>query len=148
MKIDNIDEVEEFAKEMNYFFTYIERTNSDLKNELRIKELEQDDLLHEIELSKLNAFELSKVAVRLRNVRQERRVIKDKLEFISTLKGFADKYNNKLITGDIAQLLKNIRKLKNKADDLWSRNLPILASYEPGSTFNIVPPESDTFTYW
>ena len=110
MKIDNIDEVEEFAKEMNYFFTYIERTNSD---ELRIKELEQDDLLHEIELSKLNAFELSKVAVRLRNVRQERRVIKDKLEFISTLKGFADKYNNKLITGDIAQLLKNIRKLKD-----------------------------------
>ena len=113
MKIDNIDEVEEFAKEMNYFFTYIERTNSDLKNELRIKELEQDDLLHEIELSKLNAFELSKVAVRLRNVRQERKVIKDKLEFISTLKGFADKYNNKLITGDIAQLLKNIRKLKD-----------------------------------
>ena len=113
MKIDNIDEVEEFAKEMNYFFTYIERTNSDLKNELRIKELEQDDLLHEIELSKLNAFELSKVAVRLRNVRQERRVIKDKLEFISTLKGFADKYNNKLITGDIAQLLKNIKKLKD-----------------------------------
>lgn len=112
MKIDNIDEVEEFAKEMNYFFTYIERTNSDLKNELRIKELEQDDLLHEIELSKLNAFELSKVAVRLRNVRQERRVIKDKLEFISTLEGFADKYNNKLITGDIAQLLKNIRNLK------------------------------------
>ena len=85
MKIDNIDEVEEFAKEMNYFFTYIERTNSDLKNELRIKELEQDDLLHEIELSKLNAFELSKVAVRLRDVRHERRGIKDKLEFISTL---------------------------------------------------------------
>lgn len=112
MKIDNIDEVEEFAKEMNYFFTYIERTNSDLKNELRIKELEQDDLLHEIELSKLNAFELSKVAVRLRDVRHERRDIKDKLEFISTLKGFADKYNNKLITGDIAQLLKNIRNLK------------------------------------
>lgn len=49
----------------------------------------------------------------MRNVRQERRVIKDKLEFISTLKGFADKYNNKLITGDIAQLLKNIRKLKD-----------------------------------
>lgn len=112
MKIDNIDEVEEFAKEMNYFFTYIERTNSDLKNELRIKELEQDDLLHEIELSKLNAFELSKVAVRLRDVRHEKRGIKDKLKFISTLKGFADKYNNKLITGDIAQLLKNIRNLK------------------------------------
>lgn len=83
---------------------------------MRVKELEQDDLLHEIELSKLNAFELSKVAVRLRDVRQERRVIKDKLEFISTLKGFSDKYNNKLITGDIAQLLKNIRMLKENWD--------------------------------
>lgn len=119
MKIDNIDEVEAFAKEMNYFFTYIERTNSDLKNELRTKEFEQDDLLHEIELSKLNAFELSKVAVRLRDVRQERRIIKDKLEFISTLKGFTDKYNNKLITGDIAQLLKNIRNLKEN----WSNRI-------------------------
>lgn len=116
MKIDNIDEVEAFAKEMNYFFTNIERTNSNLKNELRVKELEQDDLLHEIELSKLNAFELSKVAVRLRDVRQERRVIKDKLEFIATLKGFSDKYNNKLITGDIAQLLKNIRMIKENWD--------------------------------
>ena len=62
MQIDNIDEIEKFVEEMNYFFTNIERTNSDLKNELRTKELEQDDLLHEIELSNLNAFELTKVA--------------------------------------------------------------------------------------
>ena len=119
MKIDNIDEVETFVKEMDYFFTYIERTNSDLKSKLKVKELEQDDLLHEIELSKLNAFELSKVAVRLRNVRQERRVIKDKLEFISTVKGFSDKYNNKLITGDIMQLLKNISNLKEN----WKKRI-------------------------
>ncbi len=65
MQIDNIDEIEKFVEEMNYFFTNIERVNSDLKNQLRTKELEQDDLLHEIELSKLNAFELSKVATRL-----------------------------------------------------------------------------------
>ena len=119
MKIDNIDEVETFVKEMDYFFTYIERTNSDLKSKLKVKELEQDDLLHEIELSKLNAFELSKVAVRLRNVRQERRVIKDKLEFISTVKVFSDKYNNKLITGDITQLLKNISNLKEN----WKKRI-------------------------
>lgn len=41
MQIDNIDEIEKFVEEMNYFFTNIERTNSDLKNELRTKELEQ-----------------------------------------------------------------------------------------------------------
>ena len=119
MKIDNIEEVEKFIKEMNYFFTNIERTNSDLKNELRTKELEQDDLLHEIEISRLNAFELSKTAIRLRNTRRERRKIKDKLEFISTIKGFSDKYNNKLITGDIIQLLKNIRTMK----DNWNNRV-------------------------
>lgn len=79
MQIDNIDEIEKFVEEMNYFFTNIERVNSDLKNQLRTKELEQDDLLHEIELSKLNAFELTKVATRLQKTRKERREIKDKL---------------------------------------------------------------------
>lgn len=112
MQIDNIDEIEKFVEEMNYFFTNIERTNSDLKNELRTKELEQDDLLHEIELSNLNAFELTKVAGRLKKTRQQRREIKDKLDFIATIKGFSDKYNNKLITGDLINLLKNIRKLR------------------------------------
>lgn len=113
MQIDNIDEIEKFVEEMNYFFTNIEKVNSNLKNELRTKELEQDDLLHEIELSKLNAFELVKVAGRLKKTRKERREIKDKLEFIATIKGFSDKYNNKLITGDLINLLKNIRTLRN-----------------------------------
>ena len=112
MQIDNIDEIEKFVEEMNYFFTNIERVNSDLKNQLRTKELEQDDLLHEIELSKLNAFELTKVATRLQKTRKERREIKDKLEFIATIKGFSDKYTNKLITGDLINLLKNIRRLR------------------------------------
>lgn len=112
MQIDNIDEIEKFVEEMNYFFTNIERTNSDLKNQLRTKELEQDDLLHEVELSKLNAFELTKVATRLQKTRKERREIKDKLEFIATIKGFSDKYTNKLITGDLINLLKNIRRLR------------------------------------
>lgn len=112
MKIDNIDEIEKFVEEMNYFFTNIEKVNSDLKNELRTKELEQDDLLHEIELSNLNAFELTKVAGRLKKTRKERRNIKDKLEFIATIKGFSDKYTNKLITGDLINLLKNIRQLR------------------------------------
>lgn len=116
MQIDNMDEIEKFVEEMNYFFTNIERINSDLKNQLRTKELEQDDLLHEIELSKLNAFELSKVATRLQKTRKERRTIKDKLEFIATVKGFSDKYNNKMITGDLINLLKNIRRLRENWD--------------------------------
>lgn len=116
MVIEDMQQSLELLENIKYFFYNIEEIEKKLNTDLRNKEYERDDLLHEIELSKLNAFELSKVAVRLRDVRQERRVIKDKLEFISTLKGFSDKYNNKLITGDIAQLLKNIRILKENWD--------------------------------
>lgn len=117
MQIDNIDEVEKFVEQMNYFFTNIEKVNSDLKNRLRTKELEQDDLLHELEFSKLNAFELVKIASRLKKTRKERRDIKDKIEFIYTIKGFSDKYNNKLITGDLINLLKNIKQLRSNREN-------------------------------
>jgi len=117
LQIDNIDEVEKFVEQMNYFFTNIERVNSDLRNRLRTKELEQDDLLHELELSKLNAFELVKVASRLKKTRKERRDIKDKIEFVYTVKGFSDKYNNKLITGDLINLLKNIKQLRSNREN-------------------------------
>ena len=117
MQIDNIDEVEKFVEQMNYFFTNIERVNSDLKNRLRTKELEQDDLLHELELRKLNDFELVKVASRLKKTRKERRDIKDKIEFVYTVKGFSDKYNNKLITGDLINLLKNIKQLRSNREN-------------------------------
>jgi len=33
-----------------------------------------------------------------------------------TLKGFTDKYNNKLITGDIIQVLKNLRTLEQNKE--------------------------------
>ena len=117
MQIDNIDEVEKFVEQMNYFFTNIEKVNSDLKNRLRTKELEQDDLLHELELSKLNAFELVRIASRLKKTRKERRDIKDKIEFIYTIKGFSDKYNNKLITGYLINLLKNIKQLRSNREN-------------------------------
>ena len=36
---------------------------------------------------------------------------------------------------------------KNYSSEVINRNLPIWASYEPGSTFNVVPPENDRFKY-
>ena len=114
MQIDDMKEIEKFVVEMNYFFTNVEKTNLELRNKLRIKELEQDDLLHEIELSKLNAVELLKIAKRLKKTRNERREIKDKLEFFEIIKSFSDKYVNRLITGDLIKVLKNIRTLKEK----------------------------------
>lgn len=103
---------EEFLIKMKNFFENIDKLKKDLEGEISRVELERNDLLHELELGNLNAVELTKVAVVLRAVLKERRQYKDELAKVMTLKGFTDKYNNKLIIGDILQVLKNLKTLK------------------------------------
>ena len=103
---------EEFLIKMKNFFENIDKLKADLEQEIKRVELERNDLLHELELGNLNAVELTKVAVVLRDVLKERRQYKDELAKVMTLKDFTDKYNNKLITGDIIQVVKNLRTLE------------------------------------
>lgn len=103
---------EEFLIEMKNFFENIDKLKVDLEKEINRVELERNDLLHELELGNLNAVELTKVAVVLRDILKERRQYKDELMKVMTLKGFTDKYNNKLIVGDIIQVLKNLKTLE------------------------------------
>lgn len=104
---------EEVLISMKNFFENIDKLKTDLEQEIKRVELERDDLLHELELGNLNAVELTKVAVVLRDVMKERRKYKDELARVMTLKGFTDKYNNKLIIGDILQVLKNLKTLES-----------------------------------
>lgn len=103
---------EEFLVNMKQFFEGIDKVKANLEQEINRVELERNDLLHELELAKLNAVEMSQVAKALRDVLRERRIYKDELAKVMTLKGFTDKYNNKLIIGDIIQVLKNLRTLE------------------------------------
>lgn len=103
---------EEFLIQMKNFFENIDKLKTDLESQIKDMEKARNDLLHELELGNLNAIELTKVAVALRDILKERRKYKDELAKVMTLKGFTDKYNNKLITGDIIQVLKNLRTLK------------------------------------
>lgn len=106
---------EKFLIEMKNFFENIDKLKIDLEKEIKRTELERNDLLHELELGKLNAVEMTRVAKVLKDVLKERRQYKDELNKVMTLKGFTDKYNNKLIVGDIIQVLKNLNTLeKNK----------------------------------
>lgn len=108
---------EEFLIQMKNFFENIDILKVDLENNIKETELARNDLLHELELGNLNAVEISKVAITLRGVLKERRKHKDELDKVMTLKGFTDKYNNKLITGDIIQVMKNLKTLqKNKEE--------------------------------
>ena len=113
---NNMTDEEEFLIKMKNFFENIDKLKKDLEGEISRVELERNDLLHELELGNLNAVELTKVAVVLRDVLKERRQYKDELAKVMTLKGFTDKYNNKLIIGDILQVLKNLKTLKQNKE--------------------------------
>ena len=113
MKIDDIKEIEEYLQETKEFFSYIDVERSRLEKELNDKELETVDLLHEIELASLNAIERSRVYSKLEKVRKDRRMIKDKLELVNTLKGFTSKYITKGICGDVNQVIENVNTLKS-----------------------------------
>lgn len=108
---------EEFLIEMKNFFENIDKLKADLEEQVKETELARNDLLHELELAKLNAIEMSRVAKALKEVLTERRKYKDELAKVMTLKGFTDKYNNKLIIKDIILVLKNLKTLKNNNEN-------------------------------
>lgn len=108
---------EEILKIMKDFFEGIDIEHSNLLQELSNKEAEQQDLLHELELNKLNAVEITKVAIDLKKVRKERRVIKNDIERVKTIKSFTDKYNNKFIVNEIKTLIKELYKLQKRQNN-------------------------------
>lgn len=102
---------------LNYILSFLKNTKSEeekAKEELRIKELEQQDLLHELEISKLNACEMAHITKRLIQVRKERRIIKNNLEKIKLIRRFTEKQNEKNLNSEIATLLHELKKTKNK----------------------------------
>ena len=108
---------EEILKIMKSFFEGIEEEYSNLLQELTNKEAEQQDLLHELELNNLNAVEITKVAIDLKRVRKERRIIKNDIERVKLIKSFTDKYNNRYITNEIKTLIKDLYKLQRKQEN-------------------------------
>lgn len=113
MQIDNIEEVKTLLVDIEYLFMNLEDVKKQLENEITRKEAEQEDYLHELELAKLNAMEIMKIAKLLIRTRRERRILKDKLELVNTIKGYTDKYITKGITAETNQVIKNIDTLMN-----------------------------------
>ena len=108
---------EEFLIEMKNFFENIDKLRIDLEEQIKETELARNDLLHELELAKLDGVGMMKVAKTLKEVLLERRKYKDELAKVMVLKELTDKYNNKLITGDIIKTLKELKDLKKKNEE-------------------------------
>ena len=113
MKIDEVDEAKELLINIDILFSNLDDIKKELEEKIRQKEAEQEDYLHEIELGNLNGIQLTGVAKQLKQTRKERRVFKDKLDLINTLKGYTDKYITKGIIGDTKQAIKNIEMLES-----------------------------------
>lgn len=105
---------------MKYMLNLFNNTKDDLQKELdklSQKDMELSDLDHYIEIHSLKSYELAKVGRLRKTLREERRQIKNNIEMIEVIKKFTDKYNNKLITGDIIQNLKEQGILKKRQEN-------------------------------
>lgn len=117
MQIDNMKDTLELLNNINYFFRNIDEIDKKLQSDLYNKEGERDDLLHEIELSKLNAIERMQTYSNLETVLKERRIIKDKMDLISTIKPYTTKYIMKGIFAETDTVIKNIKTLKSNQEN-------------------------------
>lgn len=115
-------EVDDFLKYMLNFFQNIDKQAQKISEELSQKDLERQDILHYIENTELNAAGYAKVGKLLKRVSMERREIKKELEKINCLKDkLANKYNNKLIAGDIIKALKGLQTIDNRKGNYVNR---------------------------
>lgn len=112
MVIEDMQETLDLLQDIKYFFFNLEEIDKKLRTDLYNKEGERDDLLHEIELSKLNAIERMSIYSRLEKVLQERRIVKDKLDLINTLKPYVNKFVTKGIIAETETTMKIIETLK------------------------------------
>lgn len=109
-------EAEELLKYMLNFFQDIDKQIKEIENELSQKDLEQQDILHYIENNTLNAGGYAKTGKLLKEVRADRRSIKDDLDKAYCIRDtLTTKYNNKLITGDIINTLKGLSAIKKRS---------------------------------
>ena len=113
MEIENIEYSKKLLKEIENLFNNLEDVKKGLEKELFIKDEETQDYLHELELAKLNVSGIMKTTKKLIATRRERRVIKDKLEVLNTLKGYADRYISKGIIAETKQAISNLEKLED-----------------------------------
>lgn len=92
-----IEEVKEVISKLNTIDSY----NSSLPQQLSIIDKKQQDILHLIESQKISAFEAYRIIKELRQVRIERRKIKNDMELLRVY----DENKNKLSSNENRQFL-------------------------------------------
>ena len=92
-----VEEVKEVISKLNAIDSY----NSSLSQQLSVIDKKQQDILHLIESQKISAFEAYRIIKELRQVRIERRKIKNDMELLRVY----DENKNKLSLNENRQFL-------------------------------------------
>lgn len=112
MKETAIDRIMNEMQKIKVFIALLdlaEKQNCDLIDILKKMEDEQMDILHEFEMDKFYRTEGHRKALRLKKIRQERRVIKDTLEIWNPLKEFAK--GHRRIKSELRDLIEDIEAI-------------------------------------
>lgn len=106
---------EDMLKYMLAFFQDTDKRLKELREEQSKWDIKQDEILHYIENHNLDAIKGCKLLRILKQVRTERRIVKNEIDTVQSLKAtFIDKYKNKFIEKDIMQALKSLKELENR----------------------------------
>lgn len=81
--------IQEQLKAVRYILVEVPKLFELVQKEFHKVNDETQDLLHVLELGKLNAIEMSKITRQLKEVRQKRRELKDELEILYEVRNFA-----------------------------------------------------------
>lgn len=106
MLIDEIQATKTFLETLNI----VEKDWGSWHDDLKKCELEIMDLLHEIEFTKVNAYQGYLLCKEIQEVRQRRRKLKEKMEILKGLKEFEDSNRNLKI--NLYKVLANMEKIE------------------------------------
>lgn len=108
---------EDLLKYMMNLFDNTGKYLDELNNKLSHIDMQLSDLDHYLEIHKLSGPQLMKLIHLRKKLRYDRRQVKDDIDIVNVIKKFTDKYNNKLITGDIIQTIKGIETTKQRQEN-------------------------------
>lgn len=115
--IEDIEQTLELLNNIDYFFKNIDEIEKKLKAELITAEDGVCDTRHEREFSKLNAIEIVKLHNLEKEFLEKRRIAKDKIDLINTLKPYVNKFITKGICAETEATIRNIETLRSNQEN-------------------------------
>lgn len=111
LDITNTNDIKNLISNIIYFVENYDTAKKDMEHKIYIENGKQDDYLHEIELAKLSGIELMQTSKKLKEVRINRRIYKDKLELLNAANSYVSKFITKGVLSESKTLIENIDKV-------------------------------------